>query len=228
MNTYDLDYQSGSAFMLIYDLLYLLNARIIYENTYDDMFNEHGDYDVNTLFHQLKENRTYFKNIFYQFIAQVYFPGQGGYNVNYLGELFFSNKTPQQIKNDRANDFNVENIYQGIFDRIDSLVIKIISLFSVMIKKSINSEETINFATTVPSNIESTLLGDDFVKYYTLNSTSLIWLYLGQEFRINLQSFTGVRSRGQVYHHFGGNKTRKKRKNKKQGGTKRVREGKIM
>lgn len=224
LNTYDyVDYQSGSAFMLIYDLLYLLNARIIYENTYNDMFNEHGDYDVNTLFHELQENRTYFKNIFYQFITQVYFTDT--YTVNYLGELFLSNKTPQAIKKDRLDNFDVENIYQDIFARIDSLVIKIVSLFSVMIKKSVNSEETINFATNVPPEFESTLIGADFERYYTLSSLSLIWVYLENEFKIDLG--TGVRTRSQVYSR-GGNKTRKKRKNKKQGGTKRVREGKIM
>lgn len=110
-------------------------------------------------------------------------------------------------------------------DVIDCIVINALSLFTYLIKDRYN-----NFKSGITSPIFNMPVDIDFgiigsnqrteINYYTIDGHSLIWIIFNQFTGIHY--FSGMSTSTRRFG-MGGNKTRKKRKNKKQGGTKRVR-----
>ena len=107
----------------------------------------------------------------------------------------------------------------------DCIVINALSLFTYLIKDRYN-----NFKSGITSPIFNMPVDIDFgiigsnqrteINYYTIDGHSLIWIIFNQFTGIHY--FSGMSTSTRRFG-MGGNKTRKKRKNKKQGGTKRVR-----
>jgi hypothetical protein len=114
------------------------------------------------------------------------------------------------------------NWFDNFLDKVDAVIINVISLFS-MVNKKVTDPNTnpIYPEISIPSNIDANIVYYELDRY-TLDGHSIVWTLFtnltGIEVKIVQPTSTSPYGQGH-----GGNKTRKKRKNKKQGGTKRVR-----
>lgn len=229
------DFPDLSIVSTLYDLLYLLNIR--------EIFTGNSRIPVNLQ----NENQEYLKTYVLKIVEKYWELLNSGTGINrktrsdatfhnnFLTILKYkgydiSEVLKPETTTDQAMRNNYLVLYDDFLDGIDAVIINVISLFS-MVNKTITDTNTYPIYLHLIINPTHNLIIDptlstDLLQHtfdrYTLNGTSLVWPLFerltGIDIRINNPTRTTPQGQGH-----GGNKTRKKRKNKKQGGTKRVR-----